>query len=233
MTSRFAQLAFTEDVQRHQREHGSDRAYRRMLEASAGADVLGEAERAFIEQRESFYLASVGQTGWPYIQHRGGPPGFLQAVDERTIGFADFRGNRQYITVGNLDHDDRVALFLMDYAYQARLKILGRARVVEGDSPLAVAGYRATTERTVLIEIEAYDWNCHQHIPQLFPRETVENALTSMQERIDRLERELRDRPPYGMDLDTTHHRPAERFDGEGNLMDEATPLQVLKEKAR
>ncbi|MFI7416418.1 pyridoxamine 5'-phosphate oxidase family protein [Nonomuraea sp. NPDC049684] len=193
MTSRFAQLAFTQDVQRHQREHGSDRAYRRLLEGPQDPDRIGENERAFIETRESFYLASVGETGWPYIQHRGGPPGFLKVLDERTIGFADFRGNRQYITVGNLDHDDRVSLFLMDYAHQARMKILGRARVVEGESPLAVADYRAKVERTVLVTVEAFDWNCHQHIPQLFPRQAVEGALTSMQDRIERLERELRE----------------------------------------
>ncbi|MEV0585169.1 pyridoxamine 5'-phosphate oxidase family protein [Nonomuraea sp. NPDC050310] len=106
-------------------------------------DRIGPDEQAFIETRESFYLASVGSTGWPYLQHRGGPPGFLRVLGERTLGFADFRGNRRYITVGNLDHDDRVSLFLMDYAHQARMKILGRARTVDGDSPLAVEGYRA------------------------------------------------------------------------------------------
>ncbi|MFI6818273.1 pyridoxamine 5'-phosphate oxidase family protein [Nonomuraea sp. NPDC050328] len=153
---------------------------------------MGPDEQAFIETRESFYLASVGSSGWPYLQHRGGPPGFLRVLGERTLGFAGFRGNRRYITVGNLDHDDRVSLFLMDYAHQARMKILGRARTVDGDSPLAVEGYRAKVERTVLIEVEAFDWNCHQHIPQLFPRETVESALTSLQERIDHLEGELR-----------------------------------------
>lgn len=190
MTSRFAQLAFTDDVQRHQRTHGSDRAYRRMLEASESADRLGEVERDFIEQRTSFYLATVGKTGWPYIQHRGGPPGFLKVLDDRTLGFPDFRGNRQYITVGNLDHDDRVALFLMDYARQGRMKILGRAQVSEGDTALAIEGYRAKVERAVLIEIEAFDWNCHQHIPQLFPREAVEHTIVSLQDRITELEGE-------------------------------------------
>src|SRR6266568_4470996 len=101
MSSRYGQLAFTDGVQAHQREHGSDRAYRRMLEGPRTADRLGPDERHFIAGRESFYIASVGETGWPYIQHRGGPRGFLQVVDDRTIGFADFRGNRQYITRGN------------------------------------------------------------------------------------------------------------------------------------
>lgn len=190
MTSRFAQLAFTDDVQQHQRVHGSDRAYRQMLEVPESADRLGESERQFIHQRESFYMATTGQTGWPYIQHRGGPPGFLKVLDDRTLGFPDFRGNRQYITVGNLDHNNRVALFLMDYARQVRMKILGRARVVEGDATLAIEGYRAKVERTVLIEIEAFDWNCHQHIPQLFPRAAVESTITSLQDRITELERE-------------------------------------------
>ncbi|TMR99213.1 pyridoxamine 5'-phosphate oxidase family protein [Nonomuraea basaltis] len=190
MTSRFAQLTFTPGVQAHQREHGSDRAYRRMLTGPEEADRLGDDERHFIGERDSFYLATVGETGWPYIQHRGGPPGFLTVIDDHTLGFADFRGNRQYITRGNLDHDDRVALFLMDYANQVRLKILGRARVVEGDQALAVAGYPAKVERAVLIDVEGFNWNCPQHIPQLFPRDAVEHALGHLRDRIAELERE-------------------------------------------
>ncbi|WP_433245786.1 pyridoxamine 5'-phosphate oxidase family protein [Streptosporangium sp. CA-135522] len=188
--SRFAQLAFTESVQAHQKAHGSDRAYRRMLNGSVEADLLGPDERAFIAERDSFYIATVSETGWPYIQHRGGPPGFLQVIDEHTLGFADFRGNRQYITRGNLDHDDRVSLFLMDYANQTRLKLLGRARVVEGDQSLAEAGYAAKVERAVIIQIEGIDWNCPQHIPRLFPRDAVEHALGHLQDRIAELERE-------------------------------------------
>lgn len=192
MTGHYGQVAFTPLVAEHQAIHGSAAAYARMADADRVADRIGRAEAAFISSRDSFFLGTVSETGWPYVQHRGGPPGFLKVIDETTLGFADFRGNRQYITVGNLDHDDRVSLFLMDYTHQARMKILGRARTVDGDSPLAVEGYRAKVERTVLIEVEAFDWNCHQHIPQLFPRDTVENALTSLQERIDHLERELR-----------------------------------------
>lgn len=188
--SRFAQLAFTTGVQAHQKAHGSDRAYRRMLDGPADADRIGPDERLFIGQRESFYLATVGETGWPYIQHRGGPPGFLRVLDDHTLGFADFRGNRQYITRGNLDHDDRVSLFLMDYANQTRLKLLGRARVVEDDAELAVAGYPAKVERAVLIDVEGINWNCPQHIPQLFPRDAVEHALEHLQTRITELERE-------------------------------------------
>lgn len=191
MTSRFAQVAFTPAVQEQQRAHGSDRAYQRMLDGPREADRIGENERFFIEQRDSFYLASVGETGWPYIQHRGGPRGFLRVLDDRTLGFPDFRGNRQYITRGNLDGDNRVSLFLMDYANQGRLKILGRARVVEGDGALAVEGYPAKVERTMLIDVEAFDWNCSQHIPQLFPVEAVEGTIRRLQARIAELESRL------------------------------------------
>lgn len=188
--SRFAQLAFTDGVLAQQQVHGSDRAYRRALDGPAEADRLGPDERAFIAERDSFYLATVSETGWPYIQHRGGPPGFLKVLDDRTLGFADFRGNRQYITRGNLDHDERVSLFLMDYARRTRLKLLGRARVVEDDRSLAVAGYPAKVERAVIIRIEGFDWNCPQHIPQMFPRDAVEHALGHLRERIAELERE-------------------------------------------
>jgi uncharacterized protein len=203
MASRFAQLAFTPGVQRHQRDHGSDRAYRRLVEGPAVADRLGSDERLFIRQRDSFYLATVGETGWPYIQHRGGPLGFLKVLDDCTLGFVDFRGNRQYISRGNLDHDNRVSLFLMDYAHQTRLKMLGRARVVDDDpkliSRLIVGGYPAKVERAVLIDVEGFDWNCPQHIPQMFSRDAVEQALGTLEKRIARLEREnaeLRKAPP-------------------------------------
>ncbi|MEU4722858.1 pyridoxamine 5'-phosphate oxidase family protein [Nonomuraea dietziae] len=194
MSSRFAQIAFTPGVQRHQLDHGSHRAYQRLMEGAGGADRLGDAERLFIGERDSFYLASVGESGWPYIQHRGGPRGFLRVLDEHTLGFADFRGNRQYITRGNLDHDDRVSLFLMNYANRGRLKVLGRARAVEDDPELigrlAVEGYQGKVERAVLIDVEGFDWNCSQHIPELYPRDLVERALGSARDRIAALERE-------------------------------------------
>ncbi|NUT45673.1 MAG: pyridoxamine 5-phosphate oxidase [Thermoactinospora sp.] len=188
--SRFAQLAFTDGVQAHQKAHGSHRAYRRALEGPAEGDRLGPGERAFIAERDSFYIATVSESGWPYIQHRGGPPGFLRVLDDRTLGFADFRGNRQYITRGNLDHDDRVSLFLMDYANQVRLKVLGRARVIEGDLSLAEAGYPARVERAVSVRVEGFDWNCPQHIPQLFSRDAVGHALGHLRDRVAELERE-------------------------------------------
>lgn len=194
MSRRFAQLAFTPGVRHHQAEHGSDRAYRRMSEGPETPDALGDDERLFIGQRDSFYLGTVSETGWPYIQHRGGPRGFLRVLDERTLAFADFRGNRQYVSRGNLDHDDRVSLFLMDYADQVRLKILGRARVVEDDPELAerlaVTGYRAKVERAVLITVEGYDWNCPQHIPRLYPADIVERVVGELRDRVAALEKE-------------------------------------------
>lgn len=197
MTGRYAQVAFTPAIREHQRKHGSLRGYERMAaSAPATADLIGQNEAWFIAERDSFYLATVGETGWPYIQHRGGPRGFLKVIDAHTLGFADFRGNKQYISRGNLDHDDRVSLFLMDYAAKTRLKILGRARVVEAeDDPQLIAkltgeDYPAKIERALLIEVEAFDWNCHQHIPELYPRAEVLEAVQSLRDRIGELESE-------------------------------------------
>lgn len=174
MGHKFADRAFTPTVKAVQEQLGSRRAYARL---EAGPDThgrLGTKETEFIRRRDSFYMATVSETGWPYIQHRGGPPGVLRVLDETTIGFADFSGNRQYVSVGNLSGNNRVALFLMDYRNQRRLKILGRARTVAADdqmllSDLVMSDYRARMERGVVIAIEAFDWNCSQHIPQLVP----------------------------------------------------------------
>ncbi|WEH39235.1 pyridoxamine 5'-phosphate oxidase family protein [Streptomyces sp. NBC_01218] len=196
MTSRYAQLLFTPAVQEHQTRHASRRNYAAMSQGPARADSLTRAETEFIAGMDSFYLASTGSTGWPYVQHRGGPPGFLRVLDEQTLGFADFRGNRQYITTGNLDTDDRVSLFLMDYPARRRLKVLGRARTAGTEewpstaSPLLPDGYSAVVERIVLISVEAYDWNCPQHIqPRLTPAELGE-ALGPVRERMAALEEE-------------------------------------------
>src|SRR5580700_8746836 len=134
MSGRFAEIAFTPLVKAQQEQHGSRRQYARMEAAAESGDRLGPHEREFIQARDGFYMASVSETGWPYIQFRGGSPGFLHVVDDQTLGFADLRGNRQYISTANLQHDDRVALFLMDYPAQSRLKILGHVRILEGDA---------------------------------------------------------------------------------------------------
>lgn len=196
MAKNFGSIVFTSKVRAEQEKHGSFLQYLRMTEHGPDTNHLGPAEQEFIEARDGFYLASVSETGWPYVQFRGGPSGFLQVIDEQTIGFADFRGNRQYISVGNLKHDGRVALFLMDYPNQTRLKILGRAEVVEGPgaaeliSRLQRPGYPAKIERAIRIGIEAFDWNCQQHIPQRYTVEQVEQALKPMRNRIAELERE-------------------------------------------
>jgi hypothetical protein len=173
MGHRFAEIAFTPGVKQVQETSGSRRSYARLEGGETHHDQLGPSEAAFIAARDSFYLASVGETGWPYIQHRGGPLGFLRVLDESHIGFADLAGNRQYISVGNLAHDDRVALFLMDYPNQTRLKLLGRARLVGADdnatmTRLRGAGQPGCVERGIVIAVAAFDWNCPQHITPRF-----------------------------------------------------------------
>jgi uncharacterized protein len=197
MAHKFADLAFTPAVRAAQESAGSRKAYAKGESGPDHHDRLGEAEAGFIAARDSFYMASVGETGWPYIQHRGGPAGFVKVLDERTLGFADFRGNRQYISLGNLAGNDRVALFFMDYPHQARLKLLGRARAVSlDDEPaliarLAAPGYPAKIERGFLIAVEAFDWNCSQHITQRFTADEVASAVAPLHARIRELEEAL------------------------------------------
>jgi len=186
MGRQFAKIAFTPLVKKQQELHGSRRQYQRVEEGGDPGIRLGEDEREFIKGRDGFYMASVSETGWPYIQFRGGPKGFLRVLDDQTLGFADLRGNKQYISVGNLQHDDRVALFLMDYVGQQRLKILGRTKVSEGNeeaqellAELKTSERNASPERAFIIHIEAFDWNCPQHITPRFTKEEVRN-LTAM-----------------------------------------------------
>src|SRR6202021_2805332 len=159
-------------------------------------DRFTDAEAAFIGQRDSFYMATTAENGWPYIQHRGGPPGFLRVLDDRTLGSADSRGNRQYISVGNLTVDDRAALFLMDYANRARLKILGHIKLKDlKDDPdlaakLAVPGYKAKVERAMLIHLQNFDWNCPQHITPRFTQAELEPALAPIRKRLIDLQQE-------------------------------------------
>lgn len=179
MPHAFASIAFTPAVKKIQESRGSRAAYARM---EGTADLvnrhLGEVEAAFLAARDSFYMASVGETGWPYVQHRGGPTGFVRVLDPSTIGFADFRGNRQYVTVGNVGQEPRVAMFFMDYPNRTRLKIFGRARLVgiedhELLSRLELPHYRARVEHAFVITVEAFDWNCSQHITPRYTREEM------------------------------------------------------------
>ena len=168
MNSTFYQLTFTPGVLAAQKKYNGHSAA--MADGIPEPTPLGPEETAFIAERDSFYFATTSETGWPYIQHRGGPRGFLRVLDNHTLGFADFGGNRQLITVGNLATNDRVALFLMDYNRRERMKLLGHARVLDADEDpaltarLAVSGYRARIERLFVIDVVAFDWNCPQHI---------------------------------------------------------------------
>jgi predicted pyridoxine 5'-phosphate oxidase superfamily flavin-nucleotide-binding protein len=197
MGHRFAEIAFTPAVKAAQEAQGSRANYLPFEDGEARHDRLGPAEAGFIAARDSLYLASVSETGWPYVQHRGGPTGFLRVLDERTIGFADFRGNRQYVSLGNLTRNDRVSLILMDYAHRRRLKILGRARAIGPGEDAALlarldlAEYRARVERGILISVEAFDWNCPQHITPRFTAAQMEEIVAPLHARIAALEAQL------------------------------------------
>lgn len=197
MARAFAQIAFTPNVIARQEELGSAAGYAKFLspEAEAG-NRLTQREAAFIAARDGFYQATVSQTGWPYVQFRGGPAGFIKVLDERTIGYADFRGNRQYVSVGNLAGDERISLILMDYVNRQRLKLWGRAELVSiDDDPELIArlhdqAYRARPERAVVIRIEAFDWNCPQHIPQRFTTEELDAVLAPLRAELEALRAE-------------------------------------------
>ena len=185
MGHKFAEIAFTESVQQVQRELGSRGGYMAMESGDDLNHLLSQREADFIMARDSFYMASVSETGWPYVQHRGGPTGFMRVLDEKTIGFADFSGNRQYVSVGNFRKDDRVSLFFMDYPNRTRFKMLGRVQMVGPDetellAKLEVADYRAQVERGFVIHIEAFDWNCPQHITPRYTDSYIETLMAPM-----------------------------------------------------
>lgn len=196
MAKNFAEIAFTESVKAQQEKYGSRRSYARM-EAQARGTELSFAEADFIAERDSFYLSTVGENGYPYVQFRGGPKGFLKALDARTLAYADFRGNLQYISVGNLTRNDRAALILMDYAQRRRLKIYARIEVIEAkDAPELIAQlqdprYNAQIERAMILHVEAFDWNCPQHITQRFTLEEIRELNAPLYEQVAKLEAEI------------------------------------------
>ena len=196
MAKNFAEIAFTESVKAQQEKYGSRRSYAKM-EAQARGTELSFAEADFIAARDSFYLSTVGENGYPYVQFRGGPKGFLKVLDARTLAFADFRGNLQYISVGNLTRNDKAALILMDYAQRQRLKIYARIEVIEAqDAPELIAQlqdpeYKAQIERAMLLHVEAFDWNCPQHITQRFTLEEIRELNAPLYEHIAQLEAEI------------------------------------------
>ncbi|USQ98115.1 pyridoxamine 5'-phosphate oxidase family protein [Caulobacter sp. RL271] len=193
----FLDLATSASVRAAQAEMGVDRLWtpgqvdRRM-------EAFTENEVAFIAARDSFYMASVSETGWPYVQYRGGPAGFLKVLDETTLAFADFRGNRQYISVGNLDANDKVALILVDYPRRARLKILAHAERLALDAEpglleqVAAPGYRAKPERIFRLKLAAFDWNCPQHIVPRFTEAEISRAVQPLHDKLEALEAENR-----------------------------------------
>ncbi len=179
MGHKFAEITFTPNVRELQEAHGSRERYAAMEQGEDVNHELSIREATFIQARDSFYMASVTETGWPYVQHRGGPVGFMRVLDQNTLGFADFRGNRQFVSTGNFVHDDRVSLFFMDYPNRVRLKLLGRVQIVgleeeETLAKLELDDYRARVDRGFLIRVEAYDWNCPQHITPRYTEAEME-----------------------------------------------------------
>jgi len=189
-------IAFTSSVKSIQSEKGSRTGYARMEQSGSWETRVTPELAAFLSELDMFYLGTANAQGQPYIQYRGGSPGFLRVVDEKTLGFADFAGNRQYITLGNLSENSKTFIFLMDYAQSRRIKLWGNARVVEDDSVLIESlrdpSYSGKAERAILFEIEAWDVNCRQHIHKRFPQKQVAPVIEQLQSRIAELEAEVR-----------------------------------------
>jgi len=198
MANSFAEIAFTDAVKDMQQKLGSRSAYAR-IERNTYEDGLTENEIGFIAQRDSFYLATIGENSFPYIQHRGGPKGFLKVLDTKRIGIIDFRGNMQYISIGNIFTNNNVALIMVDYPARERLKILAKAEIIElKDDPvlyelLAPKDYKFRPERLMIFNIEAYDWNCTQHITPRYTLEEIQEAFAGQQNVISKLEAEIKE----------------------------------------
>lgn len=192
----FLDIAVTPSVLKVQAEMGADHIWQD-FQADRSSDRFTENEAAFIADRDSFYMATVSETGWPYVQHRGGPRGFLKLVDDRTLAFGDYRGNRQYISTGNLVADARACLFLMDYTHRARLKIYAHVETVALDAEPAltelvtVPGYRGKLERIFRVRLDAFDWNCPQHITPRFTEQEIAEAVQPLRDRLMQLEAEV------------------------------------------
>ncbi len=204
MSHKFFDLTFTPSVKAAQEHYGTRRNYARFEGGEPDFHGLSDAENDFIEARDGFYMATVNEDGQPYIQFRGGPVGFLKVLDDRTLGYADFRGNLQYISVGNLAANDKAALFLMDYPNQARLKLIVRVEVKDAkDAPeiiekLTMPGYKAKIERAMILHVEAFDWNCPQHITPRYTIEEIRMMTAPMTEHIEKLEKEIEELKKIG-----------------------------------
>lgn len=195
MATRYLDLTFTDSVRRMQQESYGHAV---IITGASERDPLRAAEVEFIAARDSFYIGTVSESGWPYIQHRGGPPGFLRVLDSSTLAFADYKGNRQLLTTGNLAVNNRVALFLMDYPNRERLKILGHARVVDGRThpelltQVTLSETKGNVERLMVIDVVSFDWNCTKYISPRYSVGEAEALATSLRARIAELEAELR-----------------------------------------
>ena len=193
MPKAFATISFTESVKAAQSLYGSRERNQAFELADDSRDELSEFETEFIEARDSFYQATISENGWPYVQHRGGPAGFLRVLDKQTIGYADFSGNKQYLSVGNLNANPRISMILMDYANRRRLKLWGTVRIVhESECPeiiarLEVPSYRARVERGIIIHIEAIEWNCPQHITRRYSQSELDRIVKPLIEEINLL----------------------------------------------
>ncbi|MDH4440792.1 MAG: pyridoxamine 5'-phosphate oxidase family protein [Rhizobium sp.] len=194
MPYHFLEVAVTPSVRAAQAAMGVEQIW--LGTENRPSDTFTDQEIAFIASRDSFYMASVSETGWPYVQHRGGKPGFLKVVDQQTLAFADYRGNRQYISAGNLAANDRACLFLMDYARRARLKIYVHVERLPLDADQGLTElvsdptYKGRAEGIFRLRLEAYDWNCPQHITPRYTEQEIEQAVAPLRERLQRLETE-------------------------------------------
>ncbi len=195
MALAFADIAFTPSVREEQDRRGSAKTYGKFLSDERwGGDKLGPEEAAFLTERDGFFQASTSETGWPYVQFRGGTPGFVKTLDDKTIAYADLRGNRQYISTGNLTHSNRVSIIAMDYPNQRRLKLWGEVEFIDPEAdPNLLAQLlsgKETVERIVKITVSAFDWNCPRHIPRRFTLEELEPELSVLRDRLAELEAE-------------------------------------------
>lgn len=194
MKTLISDIAFTPAVKAVQARLGSRHHYAHMEEREGWSDAVTPELADFLRERDSFYFATASATGRPYIQHRGGPKGFLQVLDDHTLAFADYKGNRQYISLGNLSENSQAFVFLMDYSAQTRIKIWGTAEVIENDpvllGRLTDSRYKGKPERIIRFHIEAWDVNCRQHIPRKYSQEDLESLVQPLRERVTALETE-------------------------------------------
>ena len=235
MPHKYAQIAFTDSVRQVQVEQNSRSGYAKMDQGEDYNYLMSQYEADFINERDSFYMASVSETNWPYLQHRGGPKGFMRVIDESTLGFADFSGNRQYVSTGNFRTNDRVALFFMDYPNKRRLKLMGRIKLVPNNdwetlATLEVEGYRANVERAFLIHVEAFDWNCPQHITPRFTEEDLEQLLAPLAAENEKLKQQVQSGPSL---ISTSTELIENPIIGEGELSLVISGIRQLTPRVR